>query len=68
MAAWLKRCGFVDVNIVSQEVTTVDEQRATEWMSFESLSDYLDPADHSRTLEGYPAPLRATVIARKGDS
>ncbi|MCW8881538.1 MAG: DUF1698 domain-containing protein, partial [Sedimenticola sp.] len=39
------------------------EQRATEWMHFESLSDYLDPTDPSRTVEGHPAPLRATLVA-----
>ncbi|MDT9121858.1 DUF1698 domain-containing protein, partial [Escherichia coli] len=25
----------------------------------------LDPADHSRTVEGLPAPTRAVLIARK---
>ncbi|MEW8068099.1 MAG: DUF1698 domain-containing protein, partial [Candidatus Thiodiazotropha endolucinida] len=45
--------------------TTIEEQRATEWMRFESLADYLDPADRSLTIEGYPAPRRAVFVARQ---
>lgn len=61
---WLARVGFTDVRLVDLNVTTLDEQRATNWMENESLFDFLDPTDHSRTIEGYPAPLRAVVIAR----
>ncbi|TQV71663.1 tRNA 5-methoxyuridine(34)/uridine 5-oxyacetic acid(34) synthase CmoB [Aliikangiella marina] len=61
---WLKRCGFQSINTVDVTQTTIHEQRATEWMHFHSLENYLDPEDHDRTLEGYPAPKRATVIAR----
>jgi len=43
----------------------VHEQRATDWMRFQSLPEFLDPADHSRTVEGLPAPTRAVLIARK---
>jgi tRNA (mo5U34)-methyltransferase len=28
-------------------------------------TDFLDPHDHNRTIEGLPAPLRATLVARK---
>nr|WP_324768070.1 tRNA 5-methoxyuridine(34)/uridine 5-oxyacetic acid(34) synthase CmoB [Pokkaliibacter plantistimulans] len=62
---WLRRLGFRDVRTVDISVTTVDEQRSTEWMSFQSLPDFLDPEDQRKTIEGYPGPLRATVIARK---
>ncbi|WP_114141484.1 DUF1698 domain-containing protein, partial [Escherichia coli] len=31
----------------------------------ESLSDFLDPHDPGKTVEGYPAPKRAVLIARK---
>ena len=65
LARWLRRCGFVDVRVVDESDTGVDEQRATDWMRFNSLSDFLDPADPSRTCEGYPAPRRAVLIARK---
>ncbi|CDG17756.1 tRNA 5-methoxyuridine(34)/uridine 5-oxyacetic acid(34) synthase CmoB [Xenorhabdus doucetiae] len=62
---WLEKCGFIDVRIVDHAVTTRDEQRQTEWMKTESLADFLDPNDHNKTIEGYPAPLRAVLIARK---
>lgn len=62
---WLEKCGFVDVRIADVCVTTTEEQRRTEWMITESLADFLDPNDHSKTVEGYPAPLRAVLIARK---
>ncbi|WP_448679568.1 tRNA 5-methoxyuridine(34)/uridine 5-oxyacetic acid(34) synthase CmoB [Pseudomonas nicosulfuronedens] len=65
LALWLRRAGFTDVRSVDVSRTSVEEQRATEWMRYQSLPDFLDPDDHSRTLEGLPAPLRATLVARK---
>ena len=62
---WLEKCGFVDVHIVDMNVTSTEEQRRTEWMITESLADFLDPTDPTKTIEGYPAPLRAVLIARK---
>ncbi|WP_039056648.1 tRNA 5-methoxyuridine(34)/uridine 5-oxyacetic acid(34) synthase CmoB [Enterobacter sp. Bisph1] len=62
---WLEKCGFVDVRIVDMGVTSLEEQRRTSWMVTESLADFLDPNDSSKTLEGYPAPVRAVLIARK---
>lgn len=60
---WLRRLGFINIRTVDITVTTIEEQRATEWMRFESLRDFLDPHDSSRTIEGYPAPLRAVILA-----
>ena len=62
---WLKRCGFNNIRVVDVNQTSMDEQRATEWMPFESLKDCLDPSDVNLTVEGYPAPLRAVLIATK---
>ena len=62
---WLRRAGFEDVRCVDVSTTSVEEQRATEWMRFQSLPEFLDPADHSRTVEGLPAPTRAVLVARK---
>ena len=62
---WLRRAGFRDVRCVDVSTTSVEEQRSTEWMRYQSLSDFLDPADHSRTIEGLPAPRRAVLVARK---
>lgn len=65
LALWLERCGFTDVRVVDEVPTTLDEQRATEWMTFQSLADFLDPQDRSRTVEGHPAPRRAVLIATR---
>lgn len=64
LLAWLRKVGFTDAALADVSITTPDEQRATEWMRFHSLADFLDPEDASRTLEGYPAPRRAVVTAR----
>lgn len=60
---WVDRAGFTGAQVVDVTATTTGEQRSTAWMNFESLSDALDPLDPGRTLEGYPAPTRAVVIA-----
>jgi tRNA (mo5U34)-methyltransferase len=60
---WLRRCGFNAVQTVDLNVTSPAEQRSTAWMRFESLADFLDPADSGRTVEGYPAPVRAVLVA-----
>ncbi len=62
---WLERCGFINVRVVDEAATGLDEQRSTEWMTFHSLTDFLDPDDRTRTVEGYPAPRRAVLIANK---
>ncbi|WP_372808825.1 DUF1698 domain-containing protein, partial [Pontiella sp.] len=60
---WLKRCGLRDIRTVDINTTSIEEQRSTDWMTFESLPDYLDPTDPSKTVEGLPAPKRAVVVA-----
>jgi len=62
---WLRRVGFVNVRTVDVNQTSVEEQRATEWMDFHSLAEFLDPNDPNLTAEGLPAPKRAIVIANK---
>lgn len=59
---WLERLGFINIRVVDVTLTTIEEQRLTPWMQYESLSDFLDPNDHSLTCEGYPAPKRAIII------
>ena len=65
LIGWLEKAGFSNVRCVDIDVTSIEEQRATEWMTYQSLSDFLDPNDHSKTIEGYPAPKRATIIAKR---
>ena len=55
----LKRLGFKFVEVVDISFTTIEEQRKTDWMRFESLADFLKPGDATQTIEGYPAPMRA---------
>ncbi|RVT46267.1 tRNA 5-methoxyuridine(34)/uridine 5-oxyacetic acid(34) synthase CmoB [Rheinheimera sediminis] len=61
---WMQRVGFRNIKVVDLSVTSLDEQRKTSWMENESLIDFLDPTDHSKTIEGYPAPLRAVIVAQ----
>ena len=65
LKGWLIKCGFVNVRIADVSVTTLDEQRRTPWMTSESLAEFLDPNDPTKTIEGYPAPRRALLIANK---
>ena len=65
LESWLKRCGFTDIELIDVSDTSLQEQRSTPWMKFESLRDFLDPQDISKTIEGYLAPKRAIFIATK---
>lgn len=60
---WARRAGFKNPRIVEKNITSLEEQRSTDWMPYQSLTDFLDVEDKNKTLEGYPAPLRATLIA-----
>ena len=62
---WLQKTGFKNVRCVDVAVTSLEEQRKTDWLENESLIDFLDPNDHSKTIEGYPAPKRAVILANK---
>lgn len=64
MINWLNKCGFTEVKLVDISTTSLDEQRKTEWMTSDSLADFLDPNDITKTVEGYPAPMRAVFIAK----
>lgn len=62
---WLADSGFENIQLVDITKTTSAEQRKTDWMTFESLDDFLDLTDDSKTIEGYPAPVRAILLAEK---
>ena len=64
LLGWLRKLGYTQAQVVDVNVTSVEEQRSTGWMRFHSLADFLDPQDHDKTIEGYPAPRRAIVTAR----
>ncbi len=64
LLSWLYKLGFVDPQLVDVGDTTTEEQRSTQWMTFHSLANFLDPEDSKKSIEGHPAPRRAIVTAR----
>lgn len=60
---WLSRAGFTGIDCFFSHPMSSEEQRRTEWMTFESYADFIDPARPELTVEGYPAPLRILVSA-----
>ncbi|MEZ4595144.1 MAG: DUF1698 domain-containing protein, partial [Chloroflexota bacterium] len=65
LLGWLRKCGFVEEKVLDITPTTAEEQRSTDWMTFKSLPDFLDKADSRKTVEGYPAPVRAVVVGKR---
>lgn len=63
LLSWLRKCGFKAEICIDVSPTTSEEQRATEWMTFESLADFLDAGNPMLTAEGHPAPVRAIFTA-----
>jgi tRNA (mo5U34)-methyltransferase len=66
LQSWLATTGFSRCRVVDVTVTTTDEQRRTEWMPFDSLAQALDPANPKLTVEGFPRPCRAVLVAQAG--
>ena len=62
---WMERCGFQQVRCIDVNATSTKEQRQTAWSADASLKDFLDPDNPGVTIEGHPAPLRATLIAER---
>lgn len=65
LVSWCKRMGFTKVELADVSTTTSDEQRPTAFMNSLSLAHFLDPNDDRLTVEGYPRPRRAIVVARR---
>lgn len=66
LESWLLRAKFTDIETIDISRTTLEEQRKTEWINTESLDDFIDPSDPSKTVEGYPAPVRVVITAKAG--
>lgn len=64
LTSWLAKARFRDIKLLDVTATTTKEQRSTEWMTYYSLEQFLDPNDSSKTIEGYPAPKRAIFTAK----
>ena len=63
LVSWMRKQGFVNPRVVDISATSIEEQRSTEWMTYDSLVDFLDPKDINKTAEGHPAPIRAVLVA-----
>lgn len=62
---WCFRAGFESVEVLEIMKTDLYEQRKTAWIDTQSLEDFLDPQDDTKTIEGYPAPKRVYIKAIK---
>ena len=65
---WIARAGFSQIHCFFAEPLSTQEQRRTPWANIDSLQAFLDPENSTLTREGYPAPWRYYVIARKSGS
>jgi len=62
---WMKKAGFADASLFCSHPMSSAEQRKTDWMVFESYSDFIEPGNPSLTVEGYPAPHRVFLKGTK---
>jgi tRNA (mo5U34)-methyltransferase len=62
---WCYRAGFNEIELLEIKITDMQEQRKTSWIDSQSLEDFLDPMNSELTVEGYPAPKRAYIKAKK---
>jgi tRNA (mo5U34)-methyltransferase len=65
LSNWCKKAGFSTVEILDIKATDATEQRKTSWIDGQSLEDFLDSSDITKTIEGYPAPKRVYIRAIK---
>ncbi|MCA9400857.1 MAG: tRNA 5-methoxyuridine(34)/uridine 5-oxyacetic acid(34) synthase CmoB [Candidatus Omnitrophica bacterium] len=63
LRTWMEKIGWTNIQVVDVSLTTSQEQRATKWMGFHSLENFLDPTNPAKTIEGHPAPRRAIILA-----
>jgi tRNA (mo5U34)-methyltransferase len=63
LSNWMERCGLHMIRCLDITATTMQEKRKMPWIDSESLNTFLDPHESRLTVEGYPAPVRAMVIA-----
>jgi tRNA (mo5U34)-methyltransferase len=61
---WLEAAGLPGATLLDVSRTTTGEQRSTDWMTFESLRECLDPINPAVTVEGHPAPVRAALLVK----
>ena len=62
---WLERAKFRDIELLEIKQTDAQEQRKTDWIYGESLEHFLDPNNPELTIEGFPAPKRVYIKAKR---
>jgi len=62
---WCYRAGFEEIEVLDIVKTEHEEQRKTEWINTQSLDDFLDKENQNKTVEGYPAPKRVYIKAKR---
>lgn len=62
---WLERAKFRNIELLEVRITDKDEQRKTDWIYGESLENFLDPNNPTLTIEGFPAPKRVYIKAKR---
>jgi tRNA (mo5U34)-methyltransferase len=55
---WVEIAKFKKFEVLEIKPTDLNEQRKTDWIEGESLNNFLN-ADGTKTIEGYPPPIRA---------
>ncbi|MBC8208753.1 MAG: tRNA 5-methoxyuridine(34)/uridine 5-oxyacetic acid(34) synthase CmoB [Desulfobulbaceae bacterium] len=62
---WLTKAGYSKIELFSRSAMSSEEQRSTDWMTFESYADFINPENPTLTIEGYPAPERILIRGTK---
>ena len=62
---WLERAKFKDIEVLEIKKTDIREQRKTAWIQGESLENFLQPDNENLTIEGYAAPKRVYIKAKR---
>jgi len=62
---WLERAKLKKIELLEIKKTDLDEQRKTDWIFGESLNNFLDPHNEELTVEGFPAPKRVYIKAKR---
>ena len=62
---WCLRAGFGAFEVLDIVKTEHEEQRKTEWIHTQSLSDFLDEHNADKSVEGYTAPKRVYIKVKK---
>ena len=65
LETWVRKSGYKKQKCFYAAPLSINEQRSTPWAPIKSLKEHLQANDHSKTIEGYPAPWRFYIIAYK---